>query len=104
MAGQIIGVEGYLANIAAGSIAGMNAARYYNGYQLLILLETTLTVALCKYISTPNPDSFQTIKANFGLLPPLEEKINKKTEQFRIYAKRSLMDLFNYLQANNEIL
>ena len=103
MAGQLIGVEGYMANIATGLLAGINAARYLDGKSLLIPPQTSLLGALCRYIATPNPDHFQPMKANFGLLPPWPEKIKHKSERFQAMADRSLADLTQYLQDQHEI-
>ena len=103
MAGQLIGVEGYLANIATGLMAGINAARLSKGQDLLVLPQTTIIGSLCRYISTPNPENFQPMKANFGLLPPLDVHIRKKHERHQAYADRSIKDLKKYLQGINEI-
>ena len=103
MAGQLVGVEGYMANIATGLLAGVNAARFLHGKNQLVPPETTLLGSLCRYIATPNPDHFQPMKANFGLLPPLPEIIKIKTERFQAMADRSLADLKVFLQNQNEI-
>ena len=103
MAGQLIGVEGYLANIATGLLAGINAARYLKDQELLSLPETTMIGSLCRYISTPNPAQFQPMKANFGILPPLEEKVKTKPERFQAFADRALINLSKYLLENHEI-
>lgn len=102
MAGQIIGVEGYLANIATGLLAGMNAARWMNGKALLRLPETSMLGALCHYISNPNPENFQPKKANFALLPPLDEKIKEKQDRYQAYTERALAELKGYLITNDE--
>lgn len=102
MAGQIAGVEGYLGNIATGMLAGINAARYLSGDSLLSLPSTSMLGALCAYITTPNPDQFQPMKANFSLIPPLEEFIKNKEERFLAQTARGLRDLSAYLGENNE--
>ncbi len=103
MAGQIIGVEGYLANIATGLLAGINAARFLKGQELIIPPETSMLGSLCRYITTPNPDQFQPMKANFGLLPALEEKVKPKPKRYQVLADRSLSDLRKYLLECHEI-
>ena len=45
--------------------------------------------ALAKYISTEN-EKFQPMNANFGILPPLEEKIKDKKLRYQKMAERSL--------------
>jgi methylenetetrahydrofolate--tRNA-(uracil-5-)-methyltransferase len=97
-AGQITGVEGYMGNIATGLLAGINAARLIMGQALLELPRTTLLGALCHYIGHAEVKTFQPMKANFGILPPLglEKRLGKR-ERAGAYAERSLMDLDAYL-------
>ena len=72
-AGQITGVEGYLGNIATGLLAGVNVARWARGEGLLTLPSETMLGALCHYVTGAEPEAFQPMKANLGLLPPLEQ-------------------------------
>ncbi len=102
MAGQIAGVEGYLGNIATGMLAGINVSRYLSGDSLLSLPSTSMLGALCAYITTPNPEQFQPMKANFSLIPPLEEFIKNKEERFLAQTALGLRDLSAYLGENNE--
>lgn len=93
-AGQITGVEGYMGNIATGLLAGVNAARVHHGEAPLALPQTTMLGALCHYVTHADLKDFQPMKANFGILPPLESssKIGKR-ERGAMYAERSLADL-----------
>jgi methylenetetrahydrofolate--tRNA-(uracil-5-)-methyltransferase len=72
-AGQISGVEGYVGNIATGYLAGWNAARLINGQNPVVFPQTTMLGALCHYITNANPADFQPMKANYGLLPGLQD-------------------------------
>lgn len=72
-AGQITGVEGYLGNIATGLLAGLNGSRLAEGAEPLSLPPETMLGALCHYITHAEPQRFQPMKANFGILPPLPE-------------------------------
>lgn len=67
-AGQIIGAEGYLGNIATGWLAGMNAARIVRGFTPVSAPRTTMLGALVHYLCNANPRHFQPMKANFGLM------------------------------------
>ena len=98
-AGQITGVEGYLGNIATGLLAGCNAARLIEGLQLLVLPNTTILGALCSYISSSDPVRFQPMKANFGIIPPLEdgERRNRR-QRARVYADRSSHSLSEFIK------
>jgi methylenetetrahydrofolate--tRNA-(uracil-5-)-methyltransferase len=99
--GQITGVEGYMGNIATGLLAGMNAARLLKGQPLRILPPTTMLGALCYYITHADMADFQPMKANFGILPPLESSDRKlgKRERGKAYANRALIDLETYLSS-----
>lgn len=100
-AGQITGVEGYVGNIATGLLAGLNAARLLKKNQpLLALPPTTMLGALVRYITHADMKDFQPMKANFGILPPLEQAGKKKLgkrERGKAYAERALVDLEKYL-------
>lgn len=90
-AGQIIGVEGYAGNIATGLLAGINASRFLHGQELILLPRETLIGALCFYVSHANPENFQPMKANLGLLPPLDGvtvKLGRRAKG-KIMAERS---------------
>lgn len=89
-AGQITGVEGYMESAAAGILAGRNMARYLRGEKPLILPEITMIGALAHYISDESVKEFQPMGANFGILPPLEEKIRDKKLRYEALAARSL--------------
>ncbi len=89
-AGQITGVEGYMGNIATGLLAGWNAARLLQGRPPLSLPSETMLGALCHYITHANLKDFQPMKANFGILPPLEtsRRLGKR-DRSRLYAERA---------------
>ncbi|WP_017727300.1 FADH(2)-oxidizing methylenetetrahydrofolate--tRNA-(uracil(54)-C(5))-methyltransferase TrmFO [Halalkalibacterium ligniniphilum] len=97
-AGQITGVEGYVESAAAGLIAGLNAARLVNGKDVLTFPETTILGSMAHYITTANPNNFQPINANFGLLPPLEESIRQKKERNEKLAQRALQAIQNFVK------
>ncbi len=89
-AGQLCGVEGYMGNIAAGLLAGINAARYIQGKPQITLPEGTVSGSLFYYISTADTKHFQPMKANFGILPPLEFPARSKRERAGQYGERAL--------------
>ena len=97
-AGQITGVESYMGNIATGLLAGWNAARLLHGESLLSLPTTTILGSLCHYVTHASPADFQPMKANFGILPPLDtsERLNKR-KRASAYAQRALRDLEAFL-------
>ncbi|MBR3593797.1 MAG: methylenetetrahydrofolate--tRNA-(uracil(54)-C(5))-methyltransferase (FADH(2)-oxidizing) TrmFO [Clostridia bacterium] len=89
-AGQITGVEGYMESAASGILAGYNAAALLEGREPVILPDFTMMGALISYICDESVKDFQPMGANFGVLPPLEEKIRDKRERYAALSKRSL--------------
>lgn len=89
-AGQLSGVEGYMESASSGIIAGINAAKYLLGEEPLILPDYTMTGALLSYICDETVSNFQPMGANFGILPPLPEKIRDKRERYAALSQRSL--------------
>lgn len=92
IAGQLSGVEGYVESIASGLMCGINAARLACGKEPLQLPSTTIIGTLCRYLESENSD-FQPMNANFGILPPLENKTRDKAVNKLLYGDRSLKDL-----------
>lgn len=97
-AGQITGVEGYVGNIGTGLLAGINAANRLQGRPLWTLPETTMLGALCHYVTHADPKDFQPMKANFGLMPPLDPPVRNKRDRVAAYSARALADLDAFLQ------
>ena len=97
-AGQITGAEGYMGNIATGALAGINAARILQGAAPLILPRTCMLGALCYYVTHAELKDFQPMKSNFGILPPLPERIKDKRLRMVSFSKRAIQDLTTYLQ------
>ncbi len=100
-AGQITGVEGYMESASAGILAGLNCARRLKGLETLTLPEDTMMGALSRYISDEAVTDFQPMGANFGVLPPLEEKIRDKSERYMTLAKRAIASLEKFIGDNN---
>ena len=92
IAGQLSGVEGYVESIASGLMCGINAAAVCSGKIVPEFPPTTIMGALAAYLERENA-SFQPMNANFGILPPLENKTRDKAENKRLYAERSMKDL-----------
>ncbi len=88
-AGQITGAEGYLGNIATGLLAGFNAARLLNDQHTIELPKDTMLGALCHYITHAALKDFQPMKANYGILPELENEPHLGRRE-RAHAHRDL--------------
>ena len=94
-AGQITGVEGYVESIASGLVAGINAVKEIKKEEKIVFPKETVIGALMEYISSPN-EKFQPMNANFGILPPLEEKIKDKKKRYEKMAEISLEKIKMY--------
>jgi methylenetetrahydrofolate--tRNA-(uracil-5-)-methyltransferase len=97
-AGQITGVEGYMGNIGTGLLAGINAVRLLRGMNPFSLPRTTILGSLCDYISNSENKNFQPMKANFGLLPPIDSNLHLgKRDRARLFSERAISDLSSCL-------
>ena len=99
--GQITGVEGYMESAASGLVAGINLARRLRGEETVVLPQDTMIGALSRYISDESVKNFQPMGANFGVLPPLEEKIRDKQERYMQLANRGMESLKTFARNNN---
>ncbi|GGK13838.1 methylenetetrahydrofolate--tRNA-(uracil-5-)-methyltransferase TrmFO [Caldalkalibacillus thermarum] len=97
-AGQMTGVEGYVESAASGLVAGINASRLAKGEEPLVFPRETAIGSLAHYITTADPAHFQPMNANFGLFPPLPQKVKNKKERQEQQAKRALGAIQNLLQ------
>lgn len=97
-AGQMTGVEGYVESAASGLMAGVNAARLAGGAEPLVFPQTTCHGALAHYITTCDPDHFQPMNINFGLLPLLENlpRRTRKPQKKLMLAERALEELTKF--------
>ena len=91
-AGQITGCEGYVESAAVGLMAGLFASAERTGHNLSTPPVTTAMGALLNHITTgANAETFQPMNVNFGLFPPVDEKI-KGRDRKKAYTTRALAD------------
>ena len=105
-AGQITGIEGYVGNIASGLLAGANAARLIKGKQPLVFPISTMIGALCHYITQAKAKDFQPMKANFGIMPALDESgglIRGKRERSKYFSIRAEEEMNKFLVQIQEL-
>jgi methylenetetrahydrofolate--tRNA-(uracil-5-)-methyltransferase len=89
-AGQMTGVEGYVESAASGLVAGLNAANFVLGKDLVEFPSETAIGSMARYITTANADNFQPMNANFGIFAELPERIKSKKERNEMHANRAL--------------
>ncbi|MED4070240.1 FADH(2)-oxidizing methylenetetrahydrofolate--tRNA-(uracil(54)-C(5))-methyltransferase TrmFO [Priestia endophytica] len=97
-AGQMTGVEGYVESAASGLLAGLNAARYVLGEELLVFPQETALGSMAHYITHTSDKNFQPMNANFGIFKDLPVRIKKKQERNEQYAKRALEIVQNFVK------
>ncbi len=89
LAGQLVGVEGYVESTATGWLSGVNAARAWAGSTTVSPPATSALGSLLSYITDRARSDFQPMNANFGLFPPLERRVSRKQRR-QFLAERSL--------------
>ena len=89
-AGQLVGVEGYTESLGTGVLAGINLARLLRGDRPVVPPPETMLGGLLHYLHKADPEHFQPMNANFGLLAPLEDHVRSKREKRKLLAERAL--------------
>jgi len=101
LAGQLVGVEGYVESAAMGLIAGINGARLLKGQELVSPPDTTAHGSLLAYLTRSSPRNFQPMNINLGLFPPIQEKIRDKQLKRKEIGRRAIEDLIRWCLQND---
>ncbi|MBK9999959.1 MAG: methylenetetrahydrofolate--tRNA-(uracil(54)-C(5))-methyltransferase (FADH(2)-oxidizing) TrmFO [Sphingomonadales bacterium] len=97
-AGQITGCEGYI-SAGVGLLAGRFLAAELAGLHIPPPPPTTALGALLEHITGGgDADTYQPMNVNFGLFPPLSDKV-RKADRKRGYTDRAKVDLALWLTA-----
>ncbi len=88
--GQLSGVEGYMESASSGIIAAKSIIAKLNGNKPINFPNYTMLGALTGYISDSSVKNFQPMGANFGIIPPLSERIKDKRERYAELSSRAL--------------
>ena len=72
LAGQLVGVEGYLESAMSGLVAALNVAAWTEGRPEVGFPEDTAIGALVRYVTTPQR-GFAPMNATWGIFPPLPD-------------------------------
>jgi methylenetetrahydrofolate--tRNA-(uracil-5-)-methyltransferase len=97
-AGQLTGVEGYVAAIATGLVAGINAARKVLGAQPFLPPSETLIGGLLRYVSGAPARRFQPMNPNFGLVPSLGARVRERQRRNLLLSERSVLALKPWIE------
>jgi methylenetetrahydrofolate--tRNA-(uracil-5-)-methyltransferase len=99
LAGQMVGVEGYVESAAAGLLAGINAANLAMNRELLVPPPETAVGSLIAYITDSTRRDFQPMNANYGLMPDL--KIRSRGRQKKLeMGTRALAAIDEWIDRN----
>ena len=80
-------------SVGSGMVAGLSMAALLQGRPMPQLGSETMLGAMARYISSPATTRLEPMNANFGLLPPLEDRIRDKKKKAFAMACRSLAAL-----------
>lgn len=97
-AGQITGVEGYVESAASGLLAGINAWRRLVQKFPVVFPSDTALGGLARHLEGSPREDFQPMNINFGLLPPLAERIRNKREKNMRISERALGSLSKFCE------
>jgi methylenetetrahydrofolate--tRNA-(uracil-5-)-methyltransferase len=101
-AGQITGVEGYTESLGTGLLAGINLARRLQGLPIAVPPPTTMLGGLYRYLREADPQHFQPMNANFGLLDPLRGRVKKERKK-ELLVERAQADFLAWLEETGEV-
>jgi methylenetetrahydrofolate--tRNA-(uracil-5-)-methyltransferase len=101
-AGQITGVEGYVESVAMGWLAGLNAARFLRGEELLVAPPRSAIGALARYVSGAQTKNYQPVNITFALLEPLDaaqaRSLKRKRDRHLLQVKLALEEWDEWLR------
>src|SRR5439155_1649031 len=95
LAGQLVGVEGYVESAATGLLAGLNAGRLLVGQAPLAPPRATALGSLLAYVTQRGKKGFQPMNANYGLFPPLARALRGRDKKLAM-AERALAELMRW--------
>lgn len=98
-AGQITGVEGYVESAAVGLLAGIFASYDLQSKQITTPSpETAMGSLLAHLTGGAEASTFQPMNINFGLMPPLDERVKSKKDRYKLYSDRALSKIDEWIK------
>jgi methylenetetrahydrofolate--tRNA-(uracil-5-)-methyltransferase len=99
LAGQMVGVEGYVESAAAGLLTGINAANLITNHELVVPPPETAIGSLVAYITDSTRRDFQPMNANYGLMPTANEAVRGRQRKVET-GRRALTAIDNWIERN----
>jgi methylenetetrahydrofolate--tRNA-(uracil-5-)-methyltransferase len=100
LAGQMVGVEGYVESAAAGLLAAINLARISAGLAPVTPPRETALGSLVAYITDGSRRDFQPMNANYGLMPELSVRLRGREKKIALGA-RALASIDEWIARNS---
>ncbi len=100
MAGQMIGVEGYVESASAGLLAAINAARIIRGIDGIVPPPETALGSLVAYVTDSTRRDFQPMNANYGLMPDLAARVRGREKKIQM-GHRALKRMDEWIAINS---
>jgi methylenetetrahydrofolate--tRNA-(uracil-5-)-methyltransferase len=100
LAGQMVGVEGYVESAAMGLLAALNAARLVAGGPLVVPPRETALGSLVAYITDSSRQDFQPMNANYGLMPDLRSRARGRQKKIEM-GMRALAAIDDWIARND---
>lgn len=106
LAGQLVGVEGYLESAMSGMVAALNVASWAEGRDEVIFPDDTAIGALVHYVTTPQKE-FAPMNATWGIFPPLPDAASvrrDKRERALAHLERARGSFERFLDSRPELV
>jgi methylenetetrahydrofolate--tRNA-(uracil-5-)-methyltransferase len=104
LAGQLTGTEGYVEAVASGLVAALNVFADIRGVEPAVLPLTTAFGSLVAYSTDIETARYQPMHVNFGIIPPLPQRVRGKRQRYAAYAQRATQDLKRWSQLRGDLL
>lgn len=103
LAGQLTGTEGYSEAAASGLLAALNTYADIAGSDAVNLPTTTALGALMAYATDPETSHYEPMHVNFGLVPPLPDRVRGKRERYAAYSERARADMALWIASRADL-
>ena len=105
LAGQLVGVEGYLESAMSGLVAALNVAAALRGEPEVLFPDDTAIGALVRYVTTPQRE-FAPMNATWGLFPALPVDLGRmdKRERARAHLARARASFAGFAELHPDLV
>jgi methylenetetrahydrofolate--tRNA-(uracil-5-)-methyltransferase len=100
VAGQMVGVEGYVESAAAGLLAALNACNLIGSRPMIVPPRETALGSLIAYITDPSRRDFQPMNANYGLMPEIAGSLRGRNKKIAM-GERALRAIDAWIAAHD---